>query len=153
MKKFLCKMALLALFVLVYFFVEPITNILNAEINTVAITNFLAENLYKNDESVASVDLVVKDYVLDGECLYIFPLGQEVSLPIDMMIVEVFDGGVEVVNLDSRFRISHIKNRKKNLYQYVHGLNSFATTDDFFLVEGDNLSMISKRLQIHYEKV
>lgn len=146
-------MSLLLLVVLCYVFIEPVNQFFNTEINTMAITNFLAENLYKNDESVASVDLVVKDYVLEGECLYIFPLSQEVALPIDMMIVEVFDGGVEVVNLDSRFRISRIKNRSKNLYQYVHGMNPFATTDDFFIVEGDNLSMISLRLQIYYEKV
>ena len=58
-------MSLLLLVVLCYVFIEPVNQFFNTEINTMAITNFLAENLYKNDESVANVDLVVKDYVLE----------------------------------------------------------------------------------------
>ncbi len=54
-------MSLLLLVVLCYVFIEPVNQFFNTEINTMAITNFLAENLYKNDESVANVDLVVKD--------------------------------------------------------------------------------------------
>ena len=153
MKKILFKAVLLGIFVASYLFLKPVQNILNKEINTVAITNFLAENLYKDEENVASVPMVVKDYVVEGNRLYIFPLTQEVSLPIDVMIVSVSDGEVEVVNLDTRFKISHLSKRTSNLYQYVHSLNTIGMTDDFFVVEGEDLSIISGRLSIYYEKV
>lgn len=126
---------------------------MSKEINTVAITNFLAENLYKDEENVASVPMVVQDFILQDGKLYIFPLNQEVSLPIDTMIVGVEDGAVEVVNLDTRYRISNLSKRTGNLYQYIHSLNSFGYTNDFFVVEGDDLEQISGRLSIYYEKV
>lgn len=136
-----------------YLFVDPIHHFLGKEINTIAITNFLAENLYKDEENVASVPMVVRDYLIQDDKLYIFPLNQEVCLPIDIMIVSVSDGAVEVVNLDTRYTISHLSKRSGNLYQYIHSLNSFAYTNDFFVVEGTDLEQISKRLNIYYEKV
>ncbi|MDE7384921.1 MAG: hypothetical protein K2M84_04085 [Anaeroplasmataceae bacterium] len=153
MKKILIKGIMLGLFVASYLFIQPVQKFLNKEINTVAITNFLAENLYKDEENVASVPMVVRDYIVEGNKLYVFPLSQEVSLPIDVMIVSVEEGAVEVVNLDTRFRISHISKRTGNLYQYVHSLNSFGLTEDFFVVEGEDLTTISGRLSIYYEKV
>ncbi len=144
---------MLGLFVASYLFIQPVQKFLDKEINTVAITNFLAENLYKDEENVASVPMVVKDYIVEENKLYIFPLNQEVSLPIDVMIVSVDDGIVEVVNLDARYKISHISKRTGNLYQYIHSLNSFGVTDDFFVVEGEDLTTISGRLSIYYEKV
>ena len=153
MKKLLCKMGLLFLIVLSYLFFDPIKKFLNIEINTMAITNFLAENLYKDDKSVASIDMAVKDYIIEDNLLYIFPLNQEICLPIDVMIVSVKEDGIEVVNSDTRFSIRHISKRTKNLYQYVHGLNPLGYTDDFFIVEGEDLSMIYLRLKIEYEKV
>ncbi|MDE6660832.1 MAG: hypothetical protein K2J93_03285 [Anaeroplasmataceae bacterium] len=153
MRKIIIKVVFLGLFVAGYLFLKPVQSILNKEINTVAITNFLAENLYKDEENVASVPMVVKDYVIEDNRLYIFPLTQEVSLPIDVMIVSVSDGEVEVVNLDTRFKISHLSKRTGNLYQYIHSINTIGMTDDFFVVEGDDLSVISGRLSIYYEKV
>lgn len=153
LKKILCKAILLGLLVASYLFIDPVQEFLGKEINTVAITNFLAENLYKDEENVASVPMVVKDYILQEDRLYIFPLNQEVSLPIDIMIMAVKEDMLEVVNLDSRYTIRHIDKRIGNLYQYIHSLNSFATTEDFFIVEGDNLQAISGRLSIYYEKV
>ena len=153
MKKILFKAVLLGIFVASYLFLNPVQSILNKEINTVAITNFLAENLYKDEKNVASVPMVVKDYILEENRLYIFPLTQEVSLPIDVMIVSVSDGAVEVVNLDSRYKISNLTKRTGNLYQYIHSLNAIGMTDDFFVVEGEDLSAISGRLSIYYEKV
>ncbi|MCM1196972.1 MAG: hypothetical protein NC310_07910, partial [Roseburia sp.] len=139
MKKMLCKAILLAVLVTCYLCIEPVHKFLSKEINTVAITNFLAENLYKDEENVASVPMVVRDYVIEESRLYIFPLTTEVSLPIDVMIVTVSIDEIEVVNLDTRYKISHITKRTGNLYQYIHSLNSFASTDDFFIVEGQNL--------------
>lgn len=153
MKKILCKAVLLAVLVACYLFLEPVQSFLKKEINTVAITNFLAENLYKDEENVASVPMVVRDYVVEDGRLYIFPLITEVSLPIDVMIVSVSAEEVEVVNLDTRYKICHITKRTGNLYQYIHSLNSFATTDDFFIVEGEDLTAIAGRLSIYYEKV
>ncbi|MDE6655750.1 MAG: hypothetical protein K2J85_02030, partial [Anaeroplasmataceae bacterium] len=116
MKKVLCKIILLVCLVASYLFFQPVKNFLDKEINTVAITKFLAENLYKDEENVASVPMVVRDFVIEEDRLYIFPLSGEVSLPIDVMIVAVEDGAVEVVNLDARYKISHISNRSGNLY-------------------------------------
>lgn len=149
----MCKATLLICFVACYLFVEPINQFLGKEINTIAITNFLAENLYKDEENVASVPMTVLDFAVIDDKLYIFPLNQEVSLPIDMMIVSVEEGAVEVVNLDTRYRISNLSKRTGNLYQYIHSLNTFAYTNDFFVVEGENLEQISGRLSIYYEKV
>ena len=132
---------------------DPVKKILNAEINTMAITNFLAENLYKDEANVASTDMTVRDFLVEGNCLYIFPLNHEVYLPIDVMIVSVGDSEMEVINSDTRFYIRHIGKRTKNLYQYVHSLNPLAYTDDFFIIESDDLSMIYLRLRIEYEKV
>lgn len=143
----------MACFVAGYLLIDPIHSFLNKEINTVAITNFLAESLYKDEKNVSSEPMSVKDYILEDNRLYIFPLGNEVCLPIDMMIVSVEEGAVEVVNLDSRYRISHLTKRRGNLYQYIRSLNPFAYTDDFFIIEGNDLNAIAGRLAIYYEKV
>lgn len=153
MKKTILKGCLLAAFLCSYFFIPSVQTVLNQKINTVTVTNFLAKNLYKNEKTVSSIPLVVKDYILQDNRLYIFPLDEVVSLPIDVMIVEVEDTYIEVVNLDARYRISNIYKRAGNLYQYVNGLNELAYTKDFFVVEGDNLEVISERLTIYYEKV
>ncbi|MDE7264278.1 MAG: hypothetical protein K2N64_06425 [Anaeroplasmataceae bacterium] len=153
MKKLIIKLFCLSIIVAGYLLIEPVHNFLKKEINTVAITNFLAESLYKDEENVSSVSMSVKDYILEDNRLYIFPLGQEVCLPIDMMIVGVEEGAVEVVNLDSRYRISHLNKRTGNLYQYIHSLNTFAYTEDFFVIEGEDLQAIAGRLSIYYEKV
>lgn len=153
LKKFLCKAIGLAIVVAGYLWIQPIHQILGKEINTVAITNFLAENLYKDEENVSSVPMTVRDYQLMDGKLYIFPLSQEVCLPIDAMIVAVSKTELEVVNLDCRYKISNLSKRTGNLYQYVHSLNALGLTDDFFVVEGDDLTAIAGRLTIYYEKV
>lgn len=153
LKKLLFKAILLCALVASYFFLEPVHNILDKEINTLAITSFLSQNLYKGESSVASEPMSVKDYVLKEERLYIFPLGNEVVLPIDVMVVSVEEGAIEVINSNTRYKISHINNRIGKLYQYIHSLNPLAYTDDFFVIEGDDLETLAGRINIYYEKV
>ncbi len=153
MKKGIIKFVCIAVLLSGYFYLEPVKEILSKEINTIAVTNFLAKNLYRNEESVSSTPLYVKDYLMDGNRLYIFPLKNEITLPMDVMIVSVADGSMEVVNLDERYRISNVDQRKSNLYQYIHSKTVLGYTNDFFIVEGDNLDRIAGRLLIEYEKI
>ncbi|MDE5715109.1 MAG: hypothetical protein K2I42_03150 [Anaeroplasmataceae bacterium] len=152
MKK-IFKWASLGLIISLYFFIQPIQSILNHEFNVIGLNQFLAKSLFKNDESVASVPLYVKDYILKEDCLYVFPLTEEVCLPIDVMVVKIEEGQMEVISLDERFIIRNLKKHTSNLYQYVHSLNALGTTNDFFIVEGSAIKDIASRLVIYYEKI
>ena len=153
LKKLFIKGILLCAIVASYLYIEPVHEILDKELNTIAITRFLSENLYKDDSSVASEPMAVRDFLLEDNRLYIFPLGTEVVLPIDVMIVSVEENSMEVINSDSRYRISHFTKRTGNLYQYVHSHNPIAYTNDFFIIEGEDLQTVVGRIQIYYEKV
>ncbi len=152
MKK-IFKWLSLALIISCYLFIQPIQSIFNYEFNIIGLNQFLSESLFKKDESVAAIPLYVKDYILKEDCLYIFPLTNEVSLPVDVMVVKIEEGQMEVITLDERFIIRNLKEHSKNLYQYVYSLNSLGTTNDFFVVEGTAVEEIASRLVIYYEKI
>lgn len=147
------KYILMFCFVLSYLFINPINSLLSKEINLIYTSRFFARSLYQDDIFVSSNPLPVMDYFFENQKLYIFPLGEEVCLPIDVMIMKVEDNYIEVIDYNNRYKISNINNRRKNLYQYIYANNEFARTESFYLVEGDNLERIVERLVIHYEKV
>ncbi len=153
MKKVLIKGSLLLGVIAAYFFLSPVKAVLNYQFNFIATTRFFASSLFDNSTSVAATPLVVRDYLLIDDRLYIFPLDDKVCLPIDVMVVGVDEGFIEVIDTDTRYTISNLTKRSKNLYQYVNSLNDLGTTADFYVIDGDNLNRISQRLLIYYEKV
>ena len=153
MKKVIFRSCLLIVVVASYFFLNPVQQILNYEFNFIATTRFFASSLFDDTANVSATPLVVKDYMLIDERLYIFPLDDKVTLPIDVMVVGVDVGLIEVIDSDTRYTISNLTSRSKNLYQYVSSLNDLGTTADFYVVDGDNLNRISQRLLIYYERV
>lgn len=153
MKKELLKIFLLGIFVASYYFFSPVKDFLTREINMIHTTRFLARSLYEEDKDVAEVPFVVKDYILLEDRLYIFPLDDKVSLPIDVMISRVEKDWIEVVDYDKCYTIYNLKSRSKNLYQFVPSFQEFGLTADFFVIEGEDLSSIYERLFIYYEKV
>lgn len=151
--KKLAAITAMLLIVASYFFLEPVNMILSKNFNLLNVTRFFAESLYPEAGTVSQTPLVVKDYILIENTLYVFPLDDKVTLPIDVMVVGVDNFSLEVIDSDSRYVISNLKSRSKNLYQYVTSLNEIGTTADFYIVTGDNIDRISERLLIYYEKV
>lgn len=136
-----------------YFFINPLKDFLTYEINGIQLTSFLAKNLYQTDEVSSPEPLLVKDYLLNDDRLYIFPIDDKITLPIDVLIVEVKKEVLTVIDGDSRYQISNFDSRQVNLYQYIYSRSTIGTTNDFFVIDGDNVKSIVERLSIAYEKV
>lgn len=136
-----------------YFFINPLKDFLTYEINGIQLTSFLAKNLYQTDEVSSPEPLLVKDYLLNDDRLYIFPIDDKITLPIDVLIVEVKKEVLTVIDGDSRYQISNFDSRQVNLYQYIYSRSTIGTTNDFFVIDGDNVKAIVERLSIAYEKV
>ena len=147
------KYIILIVFLMGYYFIKPINEILSSNINMIVSTRFLAKSLYDNEVTVSSMPLVVKDYCLFEDRLYIFPLDNLIVLPIDVMIIGIDDNKIEVLAYDERFTLTNFTKKCRGLYEYVDSLNEIAYTNDFFVIDGKNLDKIVSRLTIYYEKV
>ncbi len=153
MKKIGIKIAALLMILCGYFWVEPVANMLSYPINQVLVGRAVASHLYDESEAVASVPIVVADYVLEEDMLYIFPIDGKVLLPMDIMVCNVSFASIEVVADDLRYEIFHYNHLKVHLYQYVHAKNELGSTSDFYTIRGSDVQKIAERLTIYYEKV
>lgn len=153
MKKIGIKIGVLVFMLCGYFFIEPIKNILTYPINQVLVGRAVASHLYDESEAVASVPIVVADYVLEEDMLYIFPIDGKVLLPMDIMVCNVSFDSIEVVSDNLRYEIFHYNHLNVHLYQYVHAKNEIGSTSDFYAIRGSDVQKIAERLTIYYEKV
>ena len=153
MKKILIKCFLLVTLVSSYFFITPIHNILSKSIDFFNVGRFVATSLYEDTKTVSTTPVVVKNYAIVEDRLYIFPLDERIILPVDCMIVEVKQEFLEFLALDNRYTLSHYDKAKAHLYEYVHSLNELAYTNDFYVIDGKNVGLLAERLTIYYEKV
>lgn len=146
-------MTFLGVFLLGYFCLSPFQKICRSEWNFSYVTSMIAQSLYQDDVSVSSEKLRVKDFYLDGEKLYIFPLNGDVFLPVGTMVCSVRGNELEVVETSHRYLISHFTEVSALLYQYVVGGKALAKTNDFYLVEGEDVVRLAAMLEIDYVQV
>jgi len=148
------KAIFLLIFLFGYLFVPGINKILNHEINYLYISSIVANSFYEDIKTVSTDEkLVVKDYLIEENRLYIFPMTNEVKLPIGVMISSKTLNSIEVVSLDDRFYIYNLDEINSYIYQYVDSFNIIGKTNDYVVIVGDDLSRIINNLEIYYEKV
>ena len=148
------KAIFLLIFLFSYLFVPGINKILNHEINYLYISSIVANSFYEDIKTVSTDEkLVVKDYLIEENRLYIFPMTNDVKLPIGVMISNKTLNSIEVVSLDDRFYIYNLEEINSYIYQYVDSFNSIGKTNDYVVILGDDLSRIINNLEIYYEKV
>ena len=148
------KAIFLLIFLFSYLFVPGVNKILNHEINYLYISSIVANSFYEDIKTVSTDEkLVVKDYLIEENRLYIFPMTNDVKLPIGVMISSKTLNSVEVVSLDDRFYIYNLEEINSYIYQYVYSFNSIGKTNDYVVIVGDDLSRIINNLEIYYEKV
>ena len=148
------KAIFLLIFLFSYLFVPGINKILNHEINYLYISSIVANSFYEDIKTVSTDEkLVVKDYLIEENRLYIFPMTNDVKLPIGVMISNKTLNSIEVVSLDDRFYIYNLEEINSYIYQYVDSFNSIGKTNDYVVIVGDDLSRIINNLEIYYEKV
>ena len=103
------KAIFLLIFLFSYLFVPGVNKILNHEINYLYISSIVANSFYEDIKTVSTDEkLVVKDYLIEENRLYIFPMTNDVKLPIGVMISSKTLNSVEVVSLDDRFYIYNL---------------------------------------------
>ena len=148
------KAIFLLIFLFSYLFVPGVNKILNHEINYLYISSIVANSFYEDIKTVSTDEkLVVKDYLIEENRLYIFPMTNDVKLPIGVMISNKTLNSVEVVSLDDRFYIYNLDEINSYIYQYIDSFNSIGKTNDYVVIVGDDLSRIINNLEIYYEKV
>lgn len=148
------KAIFLLIFLFSYLFVPGINKILNHEINYLYISSIVANSFYEDIKTVSTDEkLVVKDYLIEENRLYIFPMTNDVKLPIGVMISSKTLNSIEVVSLDDRFYIYNLDEINSYIYQYVDSFNIIGKTNDYVVIVGDDLSRIINNLEIYYEKV
>ena len=148
------KAIFLLIFLFSYLFVPGINKILNHAINYLYISSIVANSFYEDIKTVSTDEkLVVKDYLIEENRLYIFPMTNDVKLPIGVMISNKTLNSIEVVSLDDRFYIYNLEEINSYIYQYVDSFNSIGKTNDYVVIVGDDLSRIINKLEIYYEKV
>ncbi len=153
MKKIILKIVLLTGIACSYLFIPAIQGILSYPISFFSMGRYVAKGLYEDATAVSTSSLVVKDYTLLDGRLYIFPLDEQIVLPVDMMVCEVGQDSLEFIALDERYTLSHYKTSNVYIYQYVHAQNKIGTTYDFYVIDGEEVALIAERLTIYYEKI
>lgn len=153
MKKLLIKCFLLVTLVSSYLFITPAHNVLSKSVDFFSVCRFVATSLYADTKTVAATPVVVKNYAIVEDRLYVFPLDERIILPVDSMIVEVEHDSLEFLALDNRYTLSHYDKTKARLYEYVYALNELAYTNDFYVIDGKDVGLLAERLTIYYEKV
>lgn len=144
------KWLLLSLVVLAYYF-TPMYNILNKGINYLKYTSFFADSFY-GDIEVGNEEVMVRDFYINGNCLYIFPLNNEVILPIDVSISKINNDSIVVIDNQFNYEITHFESEVK-LYAYIKSNDSLGYCEDYYVIYSDNINYIAKRLTIYYEKI
>ncbi|MDE6013493.1 MAG: hypothetical protein K2G50_00960 [Anaeroplasmataceae bacterium] len=134
MKKILIKCFLLVTLVSSYFFIAPVHSILSKSIDFFSVGRFVATSLYEDTKTVSTTPVVVKNYAIVEDRLYVFPLDERVILPVDSMIVEVKQEALEFLALDNRYTLSHYNKTKAHLYEYVYAFNDLSYTNDFYVI-------------------
>lgn len=153
MKKFYKGLGLIV-FILTYMFIPSVADVCDYEINYLYISSVVAESFYEDVSSVSTDEkLLVRDYVIEDDRLYIFPLSNDIKLPIGVMVASKSKDFLEVVSLNDRYYIYNIDETNINLYQYVDNEISLGKTNSYYLIIGDNLGKIINQLEIYYEKV
>ncbi len=152
MKKYIFKYFILFIFLLSYYTIPIINKRLKKEINISFINNFLVKSLYDDEASVSNTYITVKDFVIENNILYVFPLDNNVVLPIDVMICSVNNYETEVISIDKKYIISHF-NREKNLYQFIDRNISLGTTLDYYIIKSDYINELVSKFIIYYEKI
>ena len=69
------------------------------------------------------------------------------------MVCSVRGNELEVVETSHRYLISHFTEVSALLYQYVVGGKALAKTNDFYLVEGEDVVRLAAMLEIDYVQV
>ena len=151
MKRF--KYLFLGIFLLLYYGLPFCKEVLDHEINYSAIASYVAKGLYEDSLTVSTTKLQVKDFVLEGDVLYIFPLNQEVKLPFGVMIASLKNDQMDVVDTQYRYTIGHYEKMCVRLYEYKKEEAVLATTGDFYTITGTDLNRIIARLEIDYAQV
>lgn len=151
MKRF--KYLFLGIFLLLYYGLPFCKEVLDHEINYSAIASYVAKGLYEDSLTVSTTKLQVKDFVLEGDVLYIFPLNQEVKLPFGVMIASLKNDQMDVVDTQYRYSIGHYEKKCVRLYEYKKEEAVLATTGDFYTITGTDLNRIIARLEIDYAQV
>ena len=144
----------LFIFTFSYLFVPGLNNILDYQINYMYISSVVANSFYDEVSSVSTDEkMIVKDYIIEDNKLYIFPLSNEIKLPIGVMVAGKNQNFLEVVSLNDRYYIYNIDSTNVKLYEYISNQKKLGNTNSYYLIVGNNLDRIINQLEIHYEKV
>lgn len=152
LKKYIFKYFILLIFLLSYFTIPNLNKLLKKEINIPLINSFLAKSLYEDEKTVSNTYITVKDFIIEKDTLYVFPLDDNVVLPIDVMISSINNGETEVICIDKKYIISHF-DRQKNLYQFVNRNIPLGKTLDFYIIKSEYINELASKFIIYYEKI
>ena len=120
------------------------------DINESKIVFIIAPNLYNYDSVVSTNNIAVLDYFIKNDKLFIKPLNNEVVLPINGIISKCSKNELILSTKDCIYKISNLNNSNMYLYQFYNSYTNIGTTDDYYIVSGDNLEEISRSLSIEY---
>ena len=151
MKKTIKYIALTVLLIL-YFVFEPVKRSLDFELNLMGINYIFGKSLY-DEVMVDNKYVEVIDYYIENDYLYIFPINGEIKLPFNVSVNKIDGNCIEVVDNDTRYYLYNIDKRNKNLYQYVYANDVIGYTNDYFIIQSDNIEYIVSKLIINYESV
>lgn len=136
-----------------YYLFPKFNFMMNHEINYAYVTYVVAESFYESSVTVGTEEkITVRDYIIEDNKIYIFPLDNNVVLPFGVMVTKVNDESIEVVVENERFKILNLDKIDAKLYQYIPYENAIGKTDSFYVIEG-NIGLLVNNLEIYYEQV
>lgn len=124
---------------------------MSKEINYFKINYFLSKSLF-NEILVSNEPIEVMDYYIEGKYLYVFPVNDEIILPIDVIVNKV-GKEVELLNCDNILYVYNVNKMNKRLYQYVENGKVIGYTDDYYIIKSDNIENIVNKFIINYEAI
>jgi hypothetical protein len=131
---------------------ESKLTIITNEIN-ISYVEFLAPTLYTDDTLVSGKNIDVIDYYIYDNKIYIKPINREIIMPISGLITKINNTKICISNINDSYIIYKIDKKNILLYQHYDSYTSLGYTEDYYIIEGNDLNNIVKRLNIVYEEV
>ena len=113
--------------------------------------SYLTLNLY-DDISVSNILIDVYDYNVYDNKLYIYPINNEVILPISGIVNKISKNYIIISDFNDEYKISNIK-KNVYLYQYYNEYTNLGIVEDYYIIESKSINKIVSKLNLNNEEI
>ena len=127
-------------------------NIVNSDYNENNFIKFIGDNLFKNEITVSNEKIEVIDYEVKDNLLYIYPINNQVILPLDGIITNKCNNRITISNVYCNFDV-YLDDCRLFLYQYYDNNTVLGNCNNYYVIKADDYTNITRYLSLNYDEV